>query len=137
MKIMVRIMGLTVVGLCISLMLMHSFDLMIRIDELEKASQIAMSNTQLVVMENIEDSYYKTNNVRQVINSDEAYIQMYKENLNKLKTSNGEFDVVDYKADIRKGLLYVDIDYTFNTINGNKKTINKKLLNIVDVVIDE
>ena len=130
-------MGLTVVGLCICLMIIHSFDLMIRHDELDKATSIAMSNTQLVIMENIEDSYYKTNNSRLIIPDDKSYIELFINNLNKLKTSNCEFEVVDYYADTRKGLLYVDVKYSYKTINGSDRYLNKKLLNIVDVILYE
>lgn len=132
MKIIVRVMGLTIIGLCVSLMLMHSFDINIRYDELDKATSIAMSNTQLVMMENIEDIYYGTNNARK-INNDVDYINVYKENLEKLITTNSSYEIKDYLADSRKGLLYVDVICNFITLKGEEKTIEKKLLNIVDV----
>ena len=137
MKIIVRIMGLTVIGLCISICLMHSFDIMIRYDELIKASSLAMSNTQLVMMENIEDAYYGTSNARRVINDDLDYISLFKENFNILTSTNSKYTIKEYVADARKGLLYVDIDCCFKTIKGDYKTLNKKLINIVDVVQNE
>ena len=135
MKIIVRVMGLAVIGLCISLMLMHSFDINIRYDELNKISSIAMANTQLVMMENIEDIYYNTNNARK-INNDIEYINTYKNNLNQLITTNSKYTIKDYIADSRKGLLYVNVECSFTTLKGETKTINKKLLNIVDVDIN-
>ena len=137
MKIMVRVMGLTVIGLCISICLMHSFDIMVRYDELDKASSIAMSNTQIVMMENIEDAYYGTSNARRVISDDLDYISLYKENFDILTNTNSVYTIKDYRADCLKGLLYVDIECRFKTIRGNCKVLNKKLLNIVDVIEDE
>lgn len=134
MKILVRIMGLTIIGLCISFMLMHSFELIIRLDELNKITSLAMSNTQLVMMENIEDIYYRTDNARKISN-DMEYIDLYKENLNKLISTNSVYTIKDYEADSRKGLLYVDVECSFKTIKGDIKTFNKKLLNIVDADI--
>ena len=134
MKIVVRIMGLTIIGLCVCSMLMHSFDLNIRYDELDKAASLAMANTQLVMMENIEDIYYGTNNARKRINDDREYIEMYKTNLNKLISTNSQYTINDYVADARKGLLYVDVTCSFKTVRGETKTLNRKLLNVVDVI---
>ena len=137
MRIMVRIMGLTIIGLCVSIMLMHSFDLMIRYDELVKATSLAMSNTQLVMMENIEDIYYKTNNARRKIENDIEYIDLFQENLNLLISTNSSFEIKEWLADARKGLLYVDVVCRFKTIKGDIKTFEKKLLNVVNVTTNE
>ena len=134
MRIMVRIMGLTIIGLCVSMMLMHSLELNIRYDELDKITSLAMSNTQLVMMENIEDIYYGTDNSRRHINDDLEYINLYKENMNLLISTNSDYVINDYIADARKGLLYVDVSCSFKTVKGDIKTFNKKLLNVVDVI---
>lgn len=134
MRIMVRIMGLTIIGLCVSMMLMHSLELNIRYDELDKITSLAMSNTQLVMMENIEDIYYGTDNSRRHINDDFEYINLYKENMNLLISTNSDYVINDYIADARKGLLYVDVSCSFKTVKGDIKTFNKKLLNVVDVI---
>ena len=48
MKVLVRAMSLTVIGLCVCLILMHLLDYNVRLDELNKASHLAMANTQLL-----------------------------------------------------------------------------------------
>lgn len=116
---------------------MHCFDLITRSDELNKITSLAMSNTQIVMMENIEDAYFNTNNARRTIDSDIDYINLYKDNLEKLISTNSSYSIKDYYADARKGLLYVNIECSFKTIKGDYKTLNKKLLNIIDVIEDD
>lgn len=135
MKIMVRAMGLTVIGVCISSILMHVYDLTIRYDELDRISLLAMSNTQIVMQENIEDIYYNTNNKRKEISDSNTYLNLYKDNLNTLKSTNGTYEVDGY-FDPYKGLAYADITYRYNNFLGEEKTLNKKLVNIIDVVND-
>ena len=80
MKVLVRAISLTVIGLCVCLILMHLLDYNVRLDELNKASHLAMANTQIVMQENIEDIYYNTNNSRMKIGSNEEYLKLFKEN---------------------------------------------------------
>ena len=87
--------------------------------------------------DDIEDAYYGTSNARRVINDDLDYISLFKENFNILTSTNSKYTIKEYVADARKGLLYVDIDCCFKTIKGDYKTLNKKLINIVDVVQNE
>lgn len=133
MRIMVRMMELSIIGFCTCLMLMHIFDLNVRLDELNKISSLAMSNTQIVVQENIEDRLYGTDNARLRIDSNDKYISLYKENLSKLISTDSTYEVSDYLADHERGLLYVKVDCSYKTLNGNTKTLSRKLLNIIDV----
>ncbi len=136
MKIVVKTIALTCIGVCISLMLMHLLDLNNRIDEVDKASHIAMTNTQIIMLENIEDIYYGTNNRRQDIKDSGAYLKVFEENLTPLISSDGICDI-DGLADPYKGLLYVNIRYKYKNFLGNEKTINKKLINVIDVVVGD
>lgn len=133
MRILIRSFSLMIMGMIISIMLMHCFDLTIRVDELDRVARQAMNQTQMVMLENIEDYYYKTNNARVNVTSEEDYLNMYCSNLNTLKTSNGNY-VVDGYFDPLKGLAYVDINYSYKNFLGQEKILNKKLLNIIDVV---
>lgn len=135
MRIIVRSMGLTVIGLCVCLMLMHLLDLNIRYDELDKASHMAMTNTQIVMQENIEDIYYKTNNARLKIDTNEDYLNLYKENFNILVNSDGEFNIDGY-CDVYKGLMCVSVSHKYKNFLGQDKILNKKLINVIDVVND-
>lgn len=133
MRIMVRIFSFTIMGLCIVLMLMHGFDMTIRYDEVDRISRMAMDQTQMVILENIEDHYYKTNNARKIVTSSDDYLKMFNDNLNTLKSSDGTYSVDGY-FDPLKGIAYVNINYSYLNFLGETKTINKKLVNIIDVV---
>ena len=134
MRIIIRIFSLTIIGLLVSIVLIHCLDLNIRIDELNKTSSLAMSNTQILIQETIEDRLYGTNNARKNINSNEEYLDLYKDNFYKLINTNSEYEIIDYYADYLRGLLYVNINCKYHTVMGKEKILNKRLLNIIDVV---
>ncbi len=133
MRIVVRIFSFTIMGLCVVLMLMHGFDMTIRYDEVDRISRMAMDQTQMVILENIEDYYYKTNNARKIVTSSDDYLKMFNDNLNTLKSSDGTYSVDGY-FDPLKGIAYANINYSYLNFLGETKTINKKLVNIIDVV---
>lgn len=135
MKIFVRTIGISVIGFCIILILMHLLDLNIRYDELNKASHIAMTNTQIIMQENIEDIYYNTNNRRLDINTNDEYLNLFKENFDILIDSDGTYSIDGY-SDVLKGLLYININYKYKNFLGREKSLNKKLINVIDVVDD-
>ena len=107
----------------------------IRYDELDKASHMAMTNTQIVMQENIEDIYYKTNNARLKIDTNEDYLNLYKENFNILVNSDGEFNIDGY-CDVYKGLMCVSVSHKYKNFLGQDKILTKKLINVIDVVND-
>ncbi len=133
MKIMIRAIGLSFMGMCVALILMHLLDLNNRIDEIDKASHIAMANTQTLMLENIEDIYYGTDNARVDIKDSDTYLKIYKENFDPLIVSDGKVNISGL-ANPFKGLIYVNISYTYNNFLGKEKTIKKKLINVIDVV---
>lgn len=132
---MVRTIALTTIGICVCLMLMHLLDLNNRIDEIDKASHIAMTNTQILMQENIEDYYYGTENRRVNITSAEQYLNIFKENFEPLISSDGDFNISGL-ADPYRGLLYVNINYKYKNFLGKEKALNKKMINIIDVIYD-
>lgn len=134
MKIIIRIFGLIVVGIVSTLIIMQSFEMNIYYDELVKISSLAMANTQIVMAENIEDKYHGTQNSRILISNNDEYINLYRDNLNKLINTNAKYTISDHYADYQKGLLYVKVQCEYRTINGKKKMYQNKLLNIIDVV---
>mgnify|MGYP004507120567 CR=1 FL=1 len=136
MKILIRSIAISAIGVSICLMLMHILDLNIRYDELNKASHLAMTNTQIVMQENIEDIYYGTNNSRKKISTNKEYLNDFKENFLTLVNSDGTY-LIDGYSDVYKGLLCVDIKHQYKNFLGQDKTIRKKLINVIDVVIYE
>lgn len=136
MKLFIRTIAITTIGMCVCFILMHLLDLTIRKDEIDKISRIAMNNTQIIMQENIEDKYYGTSNARKVISSNKEYENLYMENLKILQTTNGKYDV-KFVSDYSKGMLSVDINYIYTNFLKEEKIINKKLTNIIDVVITQ
>lgn len=133
MKIFIRAMGLSVMGICVCLILMHLYDLNIRYDELNKASHLAMTNTQIIMQEKIEDIYFNTHNARVYVDSNEEYLKLFRDNFMILVKSDGEY-LIDGYCDANKGLLYVNIDHHYKNLLGKDKIISKKLISIIDVV---
>lgn len=135
MKLIIRVIGFTTIGMCISLILINLFDINIRKYEVDEISRSAMNSTQIIMLENIENEYYGTSNAREIIDSNKKYEDLYLENLSILQTSNGKYNV-SFISDYTKGLLSVNIDYEYINFLGETKVINKKLTNIIDVVLN-
>ncbi|MDO4500332.1 MAG: hypothetical protein Q4B60_03545 [Erysipelotrichaceae bacterium] len=135
MKILIRSFGLTVMGVYVCLMLFYVYDLNIRYDELNRISTIAMANTQILMQENIEDKYFGTSNARVNIDDNDTYLNIYKENLNKLVSTNSDYEVSDYYADYNSGLLYVLVRCKYKSLTGNYRYIDRKLINFIDVLV--
>ena len=136
MKILIRTLGLTIIGIFISITLMHLIDKTIRVDELNKLAYIATTNTQIVMMENIEDIVYGTDNKRLTITSNEEYLDIFKDNFEIGITSDTTYEINDLACDYATGLLNVEIIGKYKNIFNEDKTITKKVLNIVDVKTD-
>ena len=64
MKIIVRIFGLSVMLFYVILIFLQMIDYNIRRDELNQCISMAMTSTQIIMMENIEDQILGTNNCR-------------------------------------------------------------------------
>lgn len=134
MKIFIRVIGFTVIGMCVCLILMNLIDLNVRKNEVDEISRSAMNSTQIIMQENIEDEYYGTSNARKKIESSKDYESLYLENLLIQQTTNGKYNI-SFKSDYQKGMLSVNINYTYKNFLGQTQEINKKLTNIIDVVI--
>lgn len=135
MKLIIRVIGFTTIGMCICLILINLIDINIRKYEVDEISRLAMNSTQIIMQENIEDEYYGTSNAREIIDSNLKYQELYLENLLILQTSSGKYNV-GFISDYTKGLLSVNIDYEYINFLGETKIINKKLTNIIDVVLN-
>ena len=133
MRIIVRIFSLSIVSLLVLMTVMNLFEENIHLDELNKISSLAMTNTQIIIQENIEDRLYKTANARMVIKDNEDYLDLYRFHLDKLVNTSGKYYIKDYYADYYKGLLYVDVVHEYKSIDGTKKILEKKLINLIDI----
>ena len=136
MRIVCRCFGISMILIMSVLLFLQMMDFNVRRDELTSCISTAMSNTQIIMQEQIEDQINGTNTRRKTISSNEEYLEEYANNFNKLVTSNSDFDIHVYGIDYTKGFLDIEITSSFTMFNGKTKTITSRKTGIVEVLQD-
>ncbi|MBN2950544.1 MAG: InlB B-repeat-containing protein [Holdemanella sp.] len=77
MRVLARVMGLSIMFILTSIIFLQLSSFNIHEMELSDATTTAMTSTQIVEQENIEDDIYDTTNARKVIDSNTKYQQQY------------------------------------------------------------
>ena len=77
MRVLARVMGLSIMFILTSIIFIQLSSFNIHEMELSDATTTAMTSTQIVEQENIEDDIYDTTNARKVIDSNTKYQQQY------------------------------------------------------------
>ena len=134
MKVIVRIFGLNIMMFYVILIFLQMMDYNVRRDELNHCISMAMTNTQIIMAENIEDTLYGTNNHRKSIESNNEYIEEFACNFHVLVTTNTKYEIYVYAIDYTTGLLSVEVEGTFLTINGVEKKFRSRKTSVVEVV---
>lgn len=134
MKIISRIFGLSIVLILGYMIVFELTGYYVRRNELNTCITSAMTSTQIIMQENIEDEYFGTNNARKVIDSNEAYVEEFGNNFYVLPTTNTDYHIDILAVDYTKGLLHVKITGTFNTLNGQQKSFSAEKTSIIDVL---
>ena len=134
MKIVTRIFGLSIVLILSYMIAMEFTGYYVRRNELNTCITQAMTSTQIVMQENIEDDYFGTDNARKIIDSNEAYVEEFGNNFHVLPTTDTDYHIDILAADYTKGLLHVRITGTFTMLNGQQKTFSAEKTGIVDVL---
>ncbi|MCR0459010.1 hypothetical protein MKD03_10670 [[Clostridium] innocuum] len=118
----------------IILVMMFSFfqEVNVRQDELNNIVTTAMTQTQTVIKEQIEDKQYKTNNKRYAIRNNDEYVAEFTHNLYMLKTTNSDYRITVYGVDYEKGLLDIGVESSFRMWNGKTKTFTTRKTGIVE-----
>ena len=118
----------------IVLIMMFSFfqEVNVRQDELNNIVATAMTQTQTVIKEQIEDKQYKTNNKRYAISNNDEYVAEFTHNLYMLKTTNSDYHITVYGVDYEKGLLDIGVESSFRMWNGQTKTLTTRKTGIVE-----
>ena len=133
MKILTRIFGVCIMLVLTSMVFLETMNLTIRQDELNNCISTAVTTTQIVMKENIEDAIYGTDNARQKITSNEDYLSLFKRNLDELRTTNSKYDIKVYGVDYSKGYIDVGVESTYPMFNGETKTITGRQTNLIEV----
>lgn len=118
----------------IVLIMMFSFfqEVNVRQDELNNIVATAMTQTQTVIKEQIEDKQYKTNNKRYAISNNDEYVAEFTHNLYMLKTTNSDYHITVYGVDYEKGLLDIGVKSSFRMWNRQTKTLTTRKTGIVE-----
>lgn len=118
----------------IVLVMMFSFfqEVNVRQDELNNIVATAMTQTQTVIKEQIEDKQYKTDNKRYTISNNDEYVAEFTHNLYMLKTTNSDYRITVYGVDYEKGLLDIGVESSFRMWNGQTKTFTTRKTGIVE-----
>lgn len=132
MKVFIRFLGLSLMGLCTIFLVISLVAANIAQDELEVISGLAMSNAQLLMSEIIEDRMSGLNTARYLFNDDISYFENYRESFDLLTGGSDKYRVELVSADYSKGLLAVRVSRRII-----RKEISKELLNIVEVSENE
>ena len=135
MRLLVRLYGMGMVFLLSAMIFLQMMSFNIRRDELVNCISTAMSSTQIVIQEQIEDDLYGTNTKRKSIDSNEEYLEEFATNFYKLVTTDSNFEIKVYGIDYTKGFLDVEVVSSFPMIGGNTKTITSRKTSIVDILM--
>ena len=136
MKIVTRIFGLSIILILSYMIAMEFTGYYVRRNELNTCIKTAMTSTQIIMQENIEDEYFGTENARKVIDSNEAYVEEFGNNFYVLPTTNTDYHIDILAVDYTKGLLHVKITGTFTMLNGQQKSFSAEKTSIIDVLED-
>ncbi len=105
----------------------------IREDELNSALSLAIQQTQIVMLENIEDDLNGKNNARREINSNEAYFVEFVDNFQALISTDTKYKLLAYYIDYEKGIISVGAEGTYHTILGTERVISSRKTSIIDL----
>lgn len=124
MKILIRIFGVTIVGLIVSLGILYLTNTNTIINELNDASSLAMKQTQNKMMDKIIKEYdFVDNNIFSDIDYDDYYKKCFFDTVN-----DKDLYEVNVEADVNKGIIYAEI-----SVPAYRLIPIKRLLNIVDI----
>ena len=137
MKILMRVFGMSVIMMLSVLMVFQMMSMNIRRDELTTCISTAMTSTQIIMQEQIEDQVYGTNTKRKEITSNEEYLEEFASNFYKLINSDSKYKIKVFGIDYTKGFIDIEIESTYIMFNGEEKTISSRKTSIVDVLMDE
>lgn len=134
MKLLIRLFGLTIITVSLTVALLNYSAESTRFLELNEATSTAMTTTQIVMRKQIEDSYYGTRAAETYFMSSDDYLEYFTDHLGILITSNSTYTVDCIEADYINGILSVQVNCTYTDLLGYDKTLSIKRTSIVDIV---
>ncbi|MBR0418058.1 MAG: hypothetical protein IJI66_02690 [Erysipelotrichaceae bacterium] len=134
MKVLYRVFGVMVVGIYFIMSIMTLGEINAIETEANDITTQAMTQTQIAMREQIEDRIFNTDNARVTFSSSDDYINYFKENIAMLKTSDADYEIEVYAADIEKGLLSVVVVARYKKFDGTIGECRCPKTAIVDII---
>lgn len=134
MRVLIRCFNLSIILIVSILIFAQMMIFNVKRDELINCISTAMSSTQIIMQEQIEDGIYGTNVRRKTITSNEQYLDEFLIHFYKLITTDSDYIINVYGIDYTKGLLDIEIESHFKMFNGKEKVIKSRKTSIIDVV---
>lgn len=132
MRILIKLFGYTLVGLLTLICGLQFVSTNTRLDEMETAATIAMSQTQTVMAEQIEDRRYGTNIAREHWTSEDEYFDYFVDSFQIQLTTDSKCSIDLLNASLEKGVLDVKITCTYNRLDKKTATISTTKTGIVE-----
>lgn len=124
MKLLVRIVGITVMGIIVSVGVIYLVNTNIIINELNECSSLAMKQTQIAIENSIKD---KLDLIDNNDFDDDKYEEYYKHCFLSAVNDDSLY-LLDIDCDADKGIMYVKID-----VPSYKYVPTKELLSFIDI----
>ena len=118
MRVIARCFGLSVIFILSILIHMQMMIYNIRQDELINCISTAVTSTQIVMQEQIEDLTFHTSTRRKNIQSNEEYIEEFVKNFYKLTTTDSIYKIKVFGIDYTKGFLDVEVGLVVLVVLG-------------------
>lgn len=132
MRILIKLFGYTFVGLMTLICGLQFVSTNTRLDEMETAATIAMSQTQTVMAEQIEDRRYGTNIAREHWTSEDEYFDYFVDSFQVQLTTNSKCSIDLMNVSLDKGLLDVKVTCKYKRLDGQTATISTTKTAIVE-----
>lgn len=133
MRVLIKLFGYTFLGLLMLICGLQFVSTNTRTDEMETAATIAMSQTQTVMAEQIEDRKFNTNIAREHWTSEDEYFQYFVDSYKIQLSTDSKCNIDLLNASLDKGLLDVRVTCSYKRLDGKVATISTAKTGIVEV----
>lgn len=149
MRIITRIFGLSFIFMLISIILLQMLSFNVRYDEMITCTNSALTSTQIIIQEQIEEELYPHRNIKsrssiaaylknpnhlKKIENNEDYLEEFAAIFYKSISTNTNYEIRAYDIDFKKGFIDIEVIGSFKMFNGQTKMMSVRKSSIIDVV---
>lgn len=132
MRILIKLFGYTFVGVLVLTCGLQFVSTNTRTDEMETAATIAMSQTQTVMAEQIEDRRFGTNIAREHWTSEDEYFDYFVDSFQIQLTTDSKCAIDLLNADLEKGVLDVNVTCSYKRLDGQTASMSVRKTGVVE-----